>query len=944
MATQQQVDHRFHKVEIFRSQPLGQGSYGAVFKARCDQLLCAAKLLHPIFSQGHVEGLVGEFAQRHFEQECQMLSGIRHPNVVQYLGTHTEHKTGDYFLLMELMDENLTHFLGGLKEPLPYHMEVNICYDIALAVAFLHSNGIVHRDLSSSNILLLAGSRAKITDFGMSKLLDATEHVSLTHCPGATPYMSPEALATPAKYSSKLDCFSFGVLAIQIMSRQLPTPGASTETLKDQRYPTGTVMLRVSEVIRREHHIRLIAPNHPLLPVALRCLAFKEEDRPSSQELCEQLSELREGPEHAQSVHHTKERVSEIVNAKDEQIAALHEQNAKLQRDLAIYSCDAEYFQQTLQEKEQEETTNHQRIQQLQLENQRIQQEVDQNRRSQEKFQREYLQLQEDFQEKVGIREEKLQELTEEITTMEEATVQTKQERQKVAQSRHQEIQQLQLEKQEIQEEVQRLRQEKELIQQETVKTVKVQEELERSEMEKREQVASKLGQPEEEVTYPISHEQLTMENQQLRQDVQQSQRQIERLREESQQLREDLQNILWAQEERVRELKEELIAKEQVTAIFQERDQQATSKEHQLQMDIQQFQREIQQHQQESWEFQEEGDARRTEIRQLNEVLQTNELIIAELQLSLQHLQGELRAKDERIRQLQETTHQHVGYSAAVLKWGKFKRASADTLSSNWGSVAVDNNTVIFSSMEKIYSYNSDQEQWTRLPDCPNTRAGLVVVNGYLTAVGGFYLGKLTNTLVSLVGNEGRSCWTKHFPRMPTYRSFPAVVYSSRFLVVAGGRGNDKELPTVEIMESDTGQWSRVGSLPHPMSNSSAAVCGGDVYLVGGETKGRPTKSVLSCSLSALLQRSLQQKLKVWHKAADVPAHECSCISVSGQLLAIAGGNGAVYQYNPTKHAWNAVGHLPTDLDFPLVAALPKNKFVVARGHDMVIATVQLL
>ncbi len=119
---------------------------------------------------------------------------------------------------MELMDESLTHFLESSLEALPYYTQVNLSYDIAQALAFLHSNGIIHRDLSSNNILLLASTRAKITNFGMSKFIDlnTTRLASMTTCPGTPAFMSPEALNEPPVCTEKLDNFSFGVLLVQI--------------------------------------------------------------------------------------------------------------------------------------------------------------------------------------------------------------------------------------------------------------------------------------------------------------------------------------------------------------------------------------------------------------------------------------------------------------------------------------------------------------------------------------------------------------------------------------------------------------------------------------------------------------------------------------------------------------------------------------------------------
>ena len=107
-----------------------------------------------------------------FLQECQFLSTIKHPSIVQYLGTASDPQSRRPVLLMELMDESLTRFLERLTGPLPYHSQLNICHDVAMALAYLHSNSIIHRDLSSNNVLLIGeGSRAKVTDFGMSKLM-----------------------------------------------------------------------------------------------------------------------------------------------------------------------------------------------------------------------------------------------------------------------------------------------------------------------------------------------------------------------------------------------------------------------------------------------------------------------------------------------------------------------------------------------------------------------------------------------------------------------------------------------------------------------------------------------------------------------------------------------------------------------------------------------------
>ena len=308
MAQEPQPQQKFHykSVQLFKTESLGVGSYGAVYKAMCDDLPCAAKILHPTLFQFTAPETTS--VMQNFEQECRLLSAIKHPNIVQYLATYRDPESRLPVLLMELMDESLTRFLERSHEPLPYHTEVNLCHDIALALSYLHSNGIIHRDLSSNNVLLISGSRAKVTDFGMVKLYDvnrSTTHLTpLTLCPGTTVYMSPEALRDRPVYTDKLDSFSLGVLCVQIMTRQFPDPGDrfNSMVISDPRIPSGTVQVEVPEIERRQSHIDLIDPAHPLLAVALDCLKNRGRERPSCHELCGCMLTLKVSPKYAESM------------------------------------------------------------------------------------------------------------------------------------------------------------------------------------------------------------------------------------------------------------------------------------------------------------------------------------------------------------------------------------------------------------------------------------------------------------------------------------------------------------------------------------------------------------------------------------------------------------------------------------------------------------------
>ena len=368
----------FRTVQLFKAQSLGIGSYGAVCKARCDDLPCAAKLLHPILFDPTVRAQASRQTEHRlpisrFEQECEFLSSIKHPNIVQYLGTSTDSENGLPVLLMELMDESLTSFVERSQRNLPYHIEVTISNDIALALSFLHSNGIIHRDLSSNNVLMIGNSRAKVTDFGMAKLAGANlqaTRVSLTQTPGADVYMPPEATQIPPVYTETIDCFSHGVLGVQIMTREFPKPGKRYNRIQiqDPRFPSGSIEVRVAELERRKEHIDLIDHTHPLLAVALDCLKDEEGERPSAQEICGRLAALKQAPQFTQSLRATPQQstadegtvreLRDTIASKDEIIDEKTTDLILKDQEIAtIAATIARYQQENQQQRRDMETT-----------------------------------------------------------------------------------------------------------------------------------------------------------------------------------------------------------------------------------------------------------------------------------------------------------------------------------------------------------------------------------------------------------------------------------------------------------------------------------------------------------------------------------------------------------------------------------------------------------
>ena len=297
----------FREVELFKEDSLGTGSYGGVCRAKCDGLPCAAKIMHPTLFDLRDPGTPSYL--RRFEEEIWLLSSARHPNVVQYLGTYRDPETRLPVLLMELCDESLCRFLERSPGPVAYHTQLNIAHDIALALVYLHQNSLTHRDLTGNNVLMIAGVRAKVTDFGMSRLANVNPQPRkpLTLCPGNVNYMSPEALEEPPSYTDKLDVFSFGVLLVQIMTRRFPDPGPRFKFISMPGYPEARVLSPETE--RRASHLRLIVDTHPLKAIAIDCLKGKERERLTAQQLNRTLCGMKEAPDYRESVQQTQTRV-----------------------------------------------------------------------------------------------------------------------------------------------------------------------------------------------------------------------------------------------------------------------------------------------------------------------------------------------------------------------------------------------------------------------------------------------------------------------------------------------------------------------------------------------------------------------------------------------------------------------------------------------------------
>ena len=255
---------------------IDSGAYGQVIEVYVHGTLCAAKEIHPILIR-HDDA---EQVKRSFQAECVKSSRIFHPNIVQVLGIYYPTPQAKLpWLVMELMDTSLKGLIDKReKEGIPLHFKLSMLVDVAQGLEFLHAQDIVHRDLSSNNVLLTKQLVAKIADLGVAKIIKQNKIMTQTQTPGTVHFMPPEALSNKPRYGLPVDVFSLACVALHLMSCKWPEP--KDRVLEDS-------LIALTEVQRRDEYLQSRFCNIPTLRSLIEaCLHNKPEKRPKVSEIC----------------------------------------------------------------------------------------------------------------------------------------------------------------------------------------------------------------------------------------------------------------------------------------------------------------------------------------------------------------------------------------------------------------------------------------------------------------------------------------------------------------------------------------------------------------------------------------------------------------------------------------------------------------------------------
>lgn len=265
------------RFQPLRDQPLGSGAFGDVFKAwdAAEGVHVAAKEMRI------VPGERGNSALRELFAEFRMLTTLSHPNVVRVLAFSYQERDRRASIFMEwLPSGSVQALLRATRRPLATAVVRRYARDATAGLAYLHSRGILHRDIKPGNMLIDASGKAKLSDFGTSRLRDIGDSVNTGTVVGTVSYLAPECVR--GVYSNAGDVWALAASVLEMATGAAPWSDAG-----------------ITEPLALLFHVGSLQPprHHPTVPAALaeaepqladflaRCFAFDRRDRPTAEAL-----------------------------------------------------------------------------------------------------------------------------------------------------------------------------------------------------------------------------------------------------------------------------------------------------------------------------------------------------------------------------------------------------------------------------------------------------------------------------------------------------------------------------------------------------------------------------------------------------------------------------------------------------------------------------------
>ena len=243
---------------------VGTGGMSSVYCAH-DTLLerdVALKILHEHYGEDD------DYVER-FRREARAAAQLSHPGIVTVIDRGEQE--GRQFIVFEFVDGETLKDVVEREGPLPVRRALELGLQIGRALSFAHEQGLIHRDIKPQNVLLNGDGRAKVTDFGIARSLDAVGHTETGTVLGTSHYIAPEQ-ARGERVDAQTDVYSFGVVLFELLAGEVPYDGDNflTVAMRHVNEPVPSLLER--------------RPDCPLRLATLveRCLAKSPADRPES--------------------------------------------------------------------------------------------------------------------------------------------------------------------------------------------------------------------------------------------------------------------------------------------------------------------------------------------------------------------------------------------------------------------------------------------------------------------------------------------------------------------------------------------------------------------------------------------------------------------------------------------------------------------------------------
>ena len=243
---------------------IGRGGSGVVYRGTDIKLgrQVAIKVLPP-------ELAFNESVRTRFLREAQTAAGLNHPNIVPIYSVD-EREGIVYFVMSLVVGQSVASHLA-VERQWPVDRTERVLREVADALAYAHSRGVVHRDIKPDNVLIERDTgRALVSDFGIARASEGESRLTLTGVAVGTPaYMSPEQALGERELDGRSDLYSLGVVGYHMLTGEQPFRASSAAAM---------LVKHVSEIPPRVRQKRPDVPSY--LAVAIdRALAKRPEDR-----------------------------------------------------------------------------------------------------------------------------------------------------------------------------------------------------------------------------------------------------------------------------------------------------------------------------------------------------------------------------------------------------------------------------------------------------------------------------------------------------------------------------------------------------------------------------------------------------------------------------------------------------------------------------------------